>query len=254
MKYIYFGSSFVNIFTLVKNDDMFVKKFRAKSAKGISKKGDDDGETIRHMVKKYKNEIECLVFNFGSVDVNFSYFYLLEKNDYEIKYKSVFKKIAKYYVKFVNNIDLENSKKTIICPYYSPIEDKYVLTSLQSYGVVSENVDFQKMKKYLRRRRRNKVVDYFNSKLKHYANKYNITTIDINKDISENGIIKDKYIDISKLNIHLVYEELIKNYVDKMNKCGVHEDMIDFTQYDEYLKKKKEELKDIAPPKEYDPK
>ena len=240
----YFGDSFIGIFKIVKNRSVRVMKFKAKTAKGISKDNDEDKKIIIDTVGMNVKNIKCLVFNFGSVDVHFSFFHLLIKHNFEIKYKDIYKAIAKNYVKFIKNINVSNEIKIIILPCYSPIKDKYVVPSLIAYSIISEEdaINHPKINNFTSIKCRNKIVKYFNKKVKHYASKYNIACIDINKKISTNGIVDDKYRDISKYNIHLVWETTIVEYIDSLNNCGINEKLIDFSQYDKYLLDKKRQL------------
>ena len=243
-KTLFFGSSFVSMFKLLQSDDIKVYKITEKKAKGISKIDDLDGKMIKDLLHENKKNIKCVVFNFGSVDVHFSFFYLLVNNNYKINYKDIYDKIAFAYVNFIHNLNCNN--KIIICPYYSPIKSKNVIPSLLAYGIIDKDKINQKMlKDFVSREVRNKIVDYFNSKIKIYASKYKIRVIDINPIISSNGYINKKYIDISDYNIHLVWETLIFNYIDLLNNCGVKEDIIDLSQYDKYLKSKTTTLKNI---------
>jgi hypothetical protein len=245
MKFLYLGDSFINIFKLIQNRDIVVKKFKGKTAKGISKNDDSDGKSIIDTVNRNINNINCIIFNFGSVDVHFSYFHLLEKNNYKIKYKKIYKSIAKKYMKYIDSVSKnKNIKKIAICPYYSPIKDEYLIASLHKYAAITPNADETKLSKYISRERRNKIVDYFNSKINYYGEKYGIKVLNINDNISKNGIIDEKFVDISNSNIHLVYEKLIVEYIKLLNKCGVKEELIDYSQYDEYLIYKNNKMKE----------
>jgi hypothetical protein len=201
---------------------------------------------IKNIINVNNGNIKCLIFNFGSVDVHFSFFYLLVNNNYKINYKDIYKKIALSYVNFIFNLKCDNNKKIIICPYYSPIKSKNVIPSLISYGIINKDkINHNILKNFVSREMRNTIVDYFNSKIKKYASKYKIRVIDINPIISTNGYIHKQYIDISTYNIHLVWETLIFNYIHLLNNCGVKENIIDLSQYDKYLKSKTTTLNNL---------
>ena len=73
---IVFGDSFIGPFKLLDDNNLKVYKFKGATMKGIGKKNNKNAITINNTVKKNKNKINCLMFNFGQVDLHFSFYYV----------------------------------------------------------------------------------------------------------------------------------------------------------------------------------
>ena len=84
MKTLIFGDSFIGAFNLIESKNLKIYKFKGKTIKGLSKQEDKDRKKIINIVNQNKN-IKCIVFNFGQVDLYFSYYYKkFIKNDKKI--------------------------------------------------------------------------------------------------------------------------------------------------------------------------
>lgn len=92
-KILIIGDSFIGPFNLIEDDNMYIYKFSGKSMKGITKKEDKDREKIVSLVNNNKN-IKCLIFNFGQVDLYFSYYYKKFIKNEKFMMTSIIKKIC----------------------------------------------------------------------------------------------------------------------------------------------------------------
>ena len=215
--YMYFGDSFIGMFKLIKNIQVY--KFAGGTSRGLTKTTNENRQKIIEILK-HKNP-SCIVFQFGNVDLHFTYPYKI-LNGYSVDIETFINERIFEYVKFIDSLHAKT--KIILCPYYSTISDQDLIASLQKYEIPI----FQKtIPKSLTMKNRKKLVDMYNHKLKQESLKYeNIYVIDINQDISKNGIIKDEYTTrkIDKLNIHLVWETTIKLYIKYLKNCGLNKE------------------------------
>lgn len=162
-KILFFGSSAISPFMFLKHPDYYVYKFSAASAKGLGKSDNQNRLKIIEAVSSHKPN--CVVFNFGTVDLAFVIYYKIFVQHEFVNIHEFFDKIAEDYVDLVASLPVDN--KYIISPPYSPIEDKYVLTSLKAYDIIPQ--DFKLDKEYLpliSRKTRNEFVDTFINSLK----------------------------------------------------------------------------------------
>ena len=110
IKAIFFGDSFIKLFSLLNDytDKVFqepaqieVHKYKGGTAKGLCREGNENAKSIQSIIKKdgYSN-LERLVFCFGSVDVHLSYYYKKFVEDNELTRQDV-QQIAREFVDFV---------------------------------------------------------------------------------------------------------------------------------------------------------
>lgn len=220
-----FGDSFTGCFTLVKNPAIKIKKYKGATIKGLTKETNDNRKSIIDTIKNAKN-INCLIFNFGNVDVHMSFYYKLIYFNEMIDYKDMVKK----YVEFINNIKC-NCNKIVIGVYQSPLKVKNVIESLYKYGVIKDTGDKaqntkneEKIKPYIKLEKIYKRFKIFNDLLEKECKKYNIQYEDIDyliRNKNNKMVLDDKFIDISQYNIHLRWKPLIKIWVSRLNKCGI---------------------------------
>ena len=74
MTTLIFGDSFIGNFTLVDDDNLKIHKFKDATMKGLGKPDNENRKKIIKITNKNKNNT-CMIFNFGQVDFNFSYYY-----------------------------------------------------------------------------------------------------------------------------------------------------------------------------------
>ena len=99
--FLFFGDSFVRIFTLVNHPEIFVKAYKGASAKGLTKDGNENREDILTSLNEHPST-QAAVFVFGNVDVHMSYYYC--KHGRSPPESPNFAKIAGDYVDFVASL------------------------------------------------------------------------------------------------------------------------------------------------------
>lgn len=254
---LFFGDSFIGIFSLLNKTKFPVFKYKGATAKGLTKTNNENRKDIINKIAYYKPK--CVVFNFGSVDVFFSFYYKLFVEKKIIHYKTFIDEFVYKYFDFVVSLECDN--KCIMLPGYNPIRDNLVESSLINYGIIQEKITDPEMKFVFSRENRNKLVDYFNKTIKKLAKKSfdendennrkrnkNLFVIDTNKIVSKNGLIKKEFRDISDGNVHYRWEPLLPLYVKEINKmdfCKIPKNTIKISREteQEYLRVKKEMLK-----------
>lgn len=248
IEYLYIGDSNIGMFKLSKNKKIRVLKYKAASARGLSKEDNKNRIDIIKNISRIKPK--CAIFNFGVVDIYFSLYYkLFNSADFKIDEVAFINEIADGYCKFLKELS-KISKYThfyIITPHYSPIRVKDVPGCLYNYNVINKwqikkNID--KLQPYITRNYRNGLVDMFAHRIKqnmaNMKDKFHI--IDIMPRISKNGQINKKYMlprKVSIYNIHLKWETTILEYVKIFARCGLQLDDLDLDGYDQYSKEKR---------------
>ncbi len=231
---VLFGSSFVNVFSLIDNPHIRIYKTIGGSAKGFSRPENQSYITAVDVISKHKPK--CAIFNFGSVDVHFSYLFVACRDKKIPDVQEFADTIAKNYIDAIKKLPV--NKKIVICPYYSPVTDDNMLGFIAKYEIpVKECLNSADFKPLLCRENRNNLVDVFGSKLIKYAGS-DIDVININSVISKNGIIKGKFVDPNPYNIHLQWEPLVNIYTGILQKYGI--DKKYYTPNDKYVNIKKE--------------
>lgn len=248
-KYLYFGDSNIGMFTLSKNRDIIIRKYKGASARGLSKAHNENRIDIIWNMNRFKPS--CAVFNFGVVDLFFSVYYkLFQSANFQLDSDTYVKTIADGYTNFLKEL-ADKHKHThfyIIAPHYSPVRVQDVPGCVYTYGVLPKEdvlANLNKMKPYIERRYRNGLVDAYIARLEHnFRNMPRFHVINIMPEISSNGIIHDKYIvshDLSLYNIHLCWETTILHYVKYLSKCGLSKSTLDLSNLDKYLEKQRKE-------------
>lgn len=223
MTTLIFGDSFIGPFNLLDNKNLRIYKFKGKTMKGIGKKEDKDRKKIVNLVNNNKNT-KCLIFNFGQVDLYFSYYY----NKFKTNKKFMMLSIIKKYVKFINSLNCNNCNKIIISVYPTVLKDKYVFNSLLSYEILSnddiKSIKKKDIKKTSKFNFRYKMYKKFNNLLEKYSKIYNINYINFDNLLlnKKTNKIKKKFVNPStNVSIHLLWEPLIPLLVKKINFCNI---------------------------------
>ena len=221
MATLLFGDSFIGPFSLFKNNDIKINWFSGATMKGLAKNDNKNIIKIKHNINKYNPNIKCIIFSFGQVDLNFSFYYNLI-----LKHKIIdLKKIIKDYVKVVKELKT-NAKKIIINIYPTALKDEHLLNSLVMYQVIQDStidsINKDKFYNYANFKVRKERLIEANRYLKKECIKNNIRFLDINKHIlDENYVVKDKFVDkLSNYNIHILWEPLIPILINYLNSCG----------------------------------
>jgi hypothetical protein len=127
-----FGDSFVGPFKLLNNKNLKVFKYKGATIKGITKTNNENRLNIIKTLKK-ANNIKCLIFNFGQVDIYFSYYYKYVKNE-----KFEFEELVKNYIKFIANLPY-NCNKIVFAIYPHFIKDKNWFKTLFLYKILTQD-------------------------------------------------------------------------------------------------------------------
>ena len=134
--FLFFGDSFVRIFTLIGNPEIGVKAFKGATAKGLTKEKNENRQEIIETLGA-RPGTQCAIFVFGNVDVHMSYYYC--KHGKETPEPQDAKKIATEYANFVSSLPGEQMERLIIGAYPSSlVEPDRVPQSLAAYGVLTE--------------------------------------------------------------------------------------------------------------------
>ena len=244
---IVFGDSYVGPFKLLDDNNLKVYKFKGATMKGIGKKNNKNAITINNTVKKNKNKINCLMFNFGQVDLHFSFYYV----KFHKKETFNMEEIVKNYLEFIKKIKCKNSAKIVLGIFPTTIQDQDVFDCLRIYGILSKEdiksiskSDIEKYSNYLFRM---KMYNDFNKLIKKYCKLNNLRFINFeDKLLDKNNRLKYKFKNqISKYNIHLLWEPLIPILLSKLKKCKIkkkYKYSLHKT-YKKYLSNKKKSIK-----------
>jgi hypothetical protein len=211
-----FGDSFVGPFTLVKDANLKIYKFKGATMRGLTKDDNKNRLDILDIIKKQNNKINCMIFNFGQVDLYFSYYYTKFVN----KKKFMVDEFIKEYVQFINSIDCKNCNKIIFGVYPHVVKDEHVFDCLISYGILTEeivkSISDKKKLKLSAYGFRCELYSLFNILLKKYCDEYNIIYINFEDEIlDKDKKVKSEFIDsVSKYNIHLLWDATSRIKVD----------------------------------------
>jgi hypothetical protein len=223
MTTVIIGDSFIGPFNLLDDKNIHIYKFTGKTMKGITEKTNANREKIVNLVNNNINT-KCLIFNFGQVDLYFSYYYKkFIKNE-----KFIMATMIKKYVEFINSLDCKNCNKIILAVYPTVLEDKNVFNSLLHYGILSNDDIISIKKKDIEKTSnfnfRYNMYKKFNNLLEKYCKIYNINYVnydDVLLDKKTRKINKKFVNPATDVSIHLLWEPLIPLLVDKIKKCNI---------------------------------
>lgn len=216
------GSSSCELFSLIKNNNILINKFKGANILGLIKPDNNNREKINLIVKKYGSKLKKIIFIFGEVDIHFSYFYNLVYRDIDLLTdKSLnFDIISKKYIEFVDSLKYySNCPKVIIGPFPNTLLNEVeIYNRLILYGILDKeefpsfNCLDQSIVLNFNQKKQVKVFETFNKYLSKYCQQYNYKFIDLSLIcLNKKGIIKKNLIHKhNKLNIHLNWEPLIK--------------------------------------------
>ena len=223
MSILVFGDSFIGAFNLVYDNNLKIHKFKGATMKGLGKIDNENRNKIITIVNKNKNKNnKCLIFNFGQVDLYFSYYY----NKFVTKKEFDMTSIIKNYIEFINGLDCNNCNKVIFAVYPTTIEDENIFDVLISYDILTkkevESISDSDKKRVSNFNFRYNMYLKFNKLLEKYCKLYKITFINMdNILLNKNKKLKSIFLSpISKLNIHLLWEPIIPIIISKMVGCN----------------------------------
>ena len=212
-KYIFFGDSFVRLFSLVENSAIRIKAFKGASAKGLGRVENINRAQITRETTSLGPQDRC-IFSFGSVDVHLSYYH----KTYVLGETMDLQDVAARYVEFVASLPTA-AKKTIVGVYPSPImDDEKVVLSLINYGSLSEEqaepvAQSDDVKLAVRQER----VKSFNRALAMHCRTHGMEYADLlHEMLEDDGLcIREQFRDVSDHNIHIVWETTILEWLNK---------------------------------------
>ena len=242
MSTLIFGDSFIGPFKLIDDKNLFVYKFKGSTMKGLTKENNENRKKIIDTVNN-NNNIKCILFNFGQVDLYFSYYYDKFIKNKTFKMDSIIKK----YVKFISELKCNNCKKIILAVYPSPIKDKHIFNCLLYYDILSnkivESISDTIKEKLSNFNFRYKMYYKFNTLIKKYCKIYNINYINLDNELlNKDKTLKQEFINPESMySIHLLWEPLIPILISKIKICNIN---IKYTEnlkksLENYLKQKK---------------
>ncbi len=246
MTTIIFGDSFIGPFKLLNDNNLNLYKYKGATINGLTKENNKNRINIIKILKQI-NTPKCIIFNFGQVDLYFTYYYKKFVQNKKFLMNSIIKK----YIEFINNLDCNNCNKIVFAVYPTTIQDKYVFDTLLQYGILLNN-QINLISDYTKNRVSNfkfryKLYIKFNKLLEKYCNLYKINFIKLDNEILNNdNTLKLKFIDpISKYNIHLLWEPLIPIIISKLLNCNIKEKYKRnlSNSFNKFLNKKKNEFK-----------
>lgn len=232
-KILIFGDSFIGPFRLIKDKRYVITKFKGGTLKGIIKPSNPNHIKMKQIINKYRNNIDGIIFFFGSVDIHFSYYYNNLNNKSDNNSITNIKKTLNIYKTMIEDIKLKlhkNAKIVVINPFINPVDKtfKLVISQLLNYHIISHNdLSIDNMKKI------NSIKDNANAFFLKYSELMAKTFIDNN---SENNIkyinfnnqtinninnvkkahIKPEYKDFGITNIHLLYKPTLYLFINKI--------------------------------------
>jgi hypothetical protein len=215
MNIIVFGDSFTETFKALKSKHMNIHTFFGASMKGVGRVDNKNRKIIQNIVKK--NYSKCLIFNFGHVDLFFSYYYVrfIQKKKFKME------PIIHNYVKFISSLRAQN--KIIMAVYPSPVDDSNVFKSLDFFGIIPKksNINTTDKKRTSNYNFRFNLYKKFNKLLKIYCDRYQVIFVDVGKELlDDNNRVKTQFKKITNsLDIHLLWEPILPILVSKLSMC-----------------------------------
>lgn len=225
-----FGDSFVGPFTLIDDDNLYIKKFKGKTIRGISKLDTEDYKILKNIIidKQKDNKINNVIFMFGQVDIFFSLYYLIFiKKQYNIY--DYLQETAENYIKMLLSLDMiDNDKKIVFSIFPSLQDDKYAFYDLFVYGIlkleVLKKIPNEFINYVFSYKFRNTCRIYLNNLIKKICEKNNIKYIDFDNiliDKKTNKINEKLNLKVNNYNIHPIFENIIHIYLSKLKFTNI---------------------------------
>ena len=206
--YFFFGDSFVRLFGLVRHPEVSVHAFKGATCRGLGKRGNENREEIMRRLATRPEANKVAMFVFGNVDVHFSYYYSLHGK--AVPQRIDFEGIARDYVEFIAALPGGAAlRRGVVATYPSSlVDDAKVPLCLSTYGVLTEEqtqgIDPQDCTLAARQSR----VQEFNRHLERCCREKGVEYHDLFDELvdAETAVLKPEYLDISDLNIHVIWE------------------------------------------------
>jgi len=272
-----FGDSFTGPLKLFNQPNWKIIKFKGATMKGLIKPNNENRLEIIRTIRKYSNanKLGGVIFCFGTVDVQFSYYYtkLFGKsfNNHEI---------ITGYINFIKSVTNPLEYKIgVQLVYPSAVADYNMLEQLNKYfildnyyGLPERNSKFsdnkkqqiqdiisnirlekdpliqQKLSHEFKMKTRITRVAKFNNDLRKAVANAKLICIDMYKHlVDSHGYVKHQFIDLSALNVHFRWEPQIPYILREFRPFGITDRFINQTNLlqleKQYLADKKERLK-----------
>lgn len=272
-----FGDSFVGPLKLFNQPNWKIFKFKGATMKGLCKSNNPNRLEIIRTIHKYakSNQLGGVIFCFGTVDVQFSYYYtkLFDKpfNIHEI---------ITGYINFIKSVTNPSQYKVgVQLIYPSAVADYNMLEQLYVYFILNDYYGLPKRNSKISESKKQEINDMISKirlekdpliqrKLSHEFNMetrikrlsdFNTTLrrellhtrficIDMYKYlVDSNGYVKTQFIDSSVLNVHFRWEPQIPFILKEFKTFGITDKYINKRNLllleQKYLEEKKELLK-----------
>lgn len=250
-KYILvFGDSNCEMFSLLTIPNLILNAFHGATMKGLAKPDNDKRKKIINIIARYskKNQIQSIIFCFGTVDVQFGYYYTkLMNKPYDPE------EIILNYIKFIKSIvNTTKYKVGVMLAYPSAISDKNMFYQLNYYNILD---DFYKLprnktpkKEHIKKRLALAAKDHnnlkileeyfklenriiritkFNNVLKNEIHKNRLYCLDIIKHmLFRNGHVKPQFIPVNPIEVHFNWEQQLPYLVNEARILGITDKFI----------------------------
>jgi hypothetical protein len=274
-----FGDSFIGPLKLFRHPRWIFIKFKGGTMKGLTKIDSENRQVIANTIAKFEsgNRLNAVIFCFGTVDIQFSYYYSKLMNK-----PFTPGEIIDGYIKFIKSvIDPKKYKVGVQLAYPSAVAEHNMLLQLETYHIVDEFYGFPKrdltveltdaerdklIKLYSKLKdtkrpeaqkilesdfaleKRIERLNMFNALIKRKLYGTHISYIDMGKYITDfKGHVKPGFIDLSDVNVHFRWEPQIPFMLREFKYYGLSDKYMGdvkkiIAEEEKYLKGKAEEL------------
>jgi hypothetical protein len=274
-----FGDSFIGPLKLFKHPRLIFVKFKGGTMKGLTKPDSENRQVIANTITKFErsNRLNAVIFCFGTVDIQFSYYYSKLMNK-----PFTPGEIVDGYIKFIKSVvDPKKYKVAIQLAYPSAVAEKNMLYQLEQYHIVDEFYGFPK-RDYnieLTETERTKLIKLydtikdtkrpeaqkllapeftfekriarlhmFNALIKYKLHGTHIGCIDMCKHMTDSkGYVKREFVDLSDVNVHFRWEPQIPFMLREFKYYGLSDKYMGnvkkiIAEEEKYLKEKEAKL------------
>lgn len=274
-----FGDSFIGPLRLFKHPRWIFVKFKGGTMKGVTKPDNENRLIIANTIAKFQrgNRLNAVIFCFGTVDIQFSYYYSKLMNK-----PFTPGDIIDEYIKFIKSVvDPKKVKVGVELAYPSAISEHNMIYQLEQYHIVDEFYGFPKrdltvelteaertrliklyanikdtkrpealniLKPEFNIDKRIARLNMFNTLMKRKLHGTHIRYIDIGKYmIDSKGYVKREFIDPSSVNVHFRWEPQIPFMLREFKYFGLSDKYMGdikkiIAEEEKYLKEKEAEL------------
>lgn len=274
-----FGDSFIGPLKIFKHPRWIFVKFKGGTMKGLTKPDSENRQIIANTIAKFErgNRLNAVIFCFGTVDIQFSYYYSKLMNK-----PFTPGEIVDGYIKFIKSVvNPKKYKVAVQLAYPSAVAEHNMLFQLEQYHIVDEFYGFPKrdlavelteaertnlIKLYAKikdkkRPEAQKLLEpeftfkkriarlhMFNALMKHKLHGTHISYIDMGRHMTDSkGYVKPGFIDLSDVNVHFRWEPQIPFMLREFKYYGLSDKYMGdvkkiIAEEEKYLKGKAAEL------------